>query len=248
MKELEASPPARDPSQLTLIVANYVFPKSWEKLPDEPGSDVRVVYTVGVHPRFAGQVNDFEVVIRCMNSFLSLFRCVGVGELGLDETADCSLSVQLTVFSRLAPLAAKHKKTLVLHCRGPSTAERVLSVLKELGLTSIKIHFHCFTESFQVAEQWMAACSHICFGIGTQVLSNPVVADTATKLPIDNMVLESDAPYQPIVPGDMNTPWCISVVAERIAMMRNVPVNDLLHLCGANTRYIYSLWHLSPHM
>ncbi len=247
LESVELLTPVAEQFSLTLAVANYVFPNSWQKLPWQPGSDSRVVFTAGVHPHFASKVQNVSDVCNSVRSFLNSPRCVGVGEIGLDETSDASVQAnQVQIFSALAPLALEQQKTLVLHCRGSTASQRVLQLLRDLGLTGLKIHLHCFSESFAVAQEWISACPHICFGFGTPVLTNPEVADTVMRLPLQKLLLESDAPYQPIFPEKVTTPWSLLPVAGKVAMLRNMPLPDLVYFCSSNTRYIYSLWRLFP--
>ena len=163
--------------------------------------------SVGVHPHFA------EPASPSFENFFSHSQYVGLGE-GIDLNSgclcppnccvsDCVRIRQIGFLRKVLPLAKVHDKTLVFYCRGTGAYQLVLDLLQELELTSLRIHLHCFTGGEFTVESWLSVCPHVYFGISPLLLQDRYLQDTVGNIPLDRIVLESDAPY---LPKYKNTP------------------------------------------
>jgi TatD DNase family protein len=223
-------------------VANYVFPHSLSRLPEEATQDLRIWFTVGVHPLFVREIQDIESLRQDLRRWLRHPRCVGLGEVGLEYPGD-HVDLQKRVLRALLPLAEEYDATLVLHCRGPGAESDVLTMLQNLHLTHLRIHFHCFTGDLTVAQTWMSDCPNVCFGFTSLVSSkdNRQLEQVVSRLPGDRIVLETDSPY--LGPSRWsrtpNHPWTLPNTAGTVAMYRNLPLPLLLQTANDNARRLY---------
>jgi TatD DNase family protein len=95
---------------------------------------------------------------------------------------------------------------------------------------------HCFTETWDVAQGALELGFHISFS-GIVTFKNAVaLKDVARHVPLDRMLIETDAPYLAPVPyrGKLNQPAYVRYVAEEIARLRDVPVEVIAGATSAN--------------
>ena len=95
---------------------------------------------------------------------------------------------------------------------------------------------HCFTESWEVAQQALDFGFHISFS-GIVTFKNALaLKEVARRVPLDRMLIETDSPYLAPVPyrGKLNQPAYVRYVAEEIARLREVPVEVIAGATSAN--------------
>ena len=128
--------------QLQLVIWNRVFPEAWKWPLENIITPVRVLNTIGVHPRLANQMVPWEV----LEAQIRAAKCVGVGECGLDKTAE-DMPAQEILFVRHLRLTQITGKAMVLHIRGQGKSTEIHQGV--LGLVSRhlsrrhKIYIHC---------------------------------------------------------------------------------------------------------
>lgn len=158
--------------------------------------------------------------------------------MGLDYRKNTPRSVQ-----EEALRAKTHGKSIVIHARSDrddfdtSVVDRVLEINVELGLQTSNIHLHYFNYSWAVAGRGIMACPNVCFSITAMVLRVSHVAESAGRIPISLLVLESDAPFLLPPPGVrtfQNHHWHLHSVAAHVARLRNVPLKDLERRANTN--------------
>ena len=117
----------------------------------------------------------------------------------------------------------------------------LLSLLKELCLTGLRIHFHCFSYPKSVAAEWIRVCPRVHFGITAQVMVSHDTSEVATWLPRDRLLLETDSPF--LAPRGVgfhrNHPWHLRATAIHVARLRNVCLSLLLGQANANACALY---------
>ena len=240
------------------VIANYVFPSSWNDAQIHTDNDKqnRVAVTFGIHPHAAPKhLNKIDELRRLLDHP----RCVGLGEIGMDFSRSCQCDRGLTnlchrhrsqenMLRRMLPLAASTDKTLVIHSRGRtptdgSAAAIVLDLLESLKLTNLRVHRHCFVGSATELEQWMRVLPSAMFGITAKALNTEAQQTVVAKIPLDRLLLESDAPFLPPSRAvtTFNTSWLCQHTATEVARIKGVTVIDLLQHCNNNARRLYRL-------
>ena len=201
------------------------------------------VYTAyGIHPEYV-ETETAEDEARMME-FLKHPKCVACGEFGLDYHYGAETKVaQVKLFERHLQLGIESGKPLVLHLR--EADDDALAVLRAANLHDTKIHIHCFTGTPEFVEQLLALDAQIFVGFTGIVTFNNAqsVRDAAAIVPIDQMLLETDAPYMAPIPfrGKPCHSGYIPFIADKLAEIKNVPVDELYRHCRENTKKCYGI-------
>ena len=192
--------------------------------PDIP----RIVVSAGIHPHEA-QLAD-QPALQKLESLLTSPEVLAVGEIGLDYYYDHSPRVQQKqAFARQMEIAAACRKPIIIHCR-PSdgstnawddTLDLIGSQWRQTGLGGI---LHCFTGEWSHAQRAMDLGFLISFAGNVTFPKAENIRDVAAKVPLDKMLIETDAPFLAPLPnrGKRNEPAWVARVAARIADVRNL--------------------------
>ena len=185
----------------------------------------RLYAAVGVHPDTQeGQEADEETLLRLADHP----KVVAIGETGLDYyRLEGDLDWQRERFRTHIRAARKCHKPLIIHTR--EAAADTLRILEEEAAGEVGGVFHCFTENPAVAEAALALGFHISFS-GIVTFKNALqIKEVATLVPLDRLLVETDAPYLAPVPyrGKLNHPALVRHVAEEVAKLRCIDVEEL---------------------
>lgn len=139
------------------------------------------------------------------------------------------------------PRSEKINKPLIIHTR--SAAADTLRIMQEEGAHEVGGVMHCFTESWEVAKQAIAMNFYISFS-GIVTFKNAVtLKEIAKNIPLHRILIETDSPYLAPVPfrGKTNQPAFVRYVAEEIAKLRQVTVDEI---AIATTHNFFDLFKL----
>lgn len=223
------------------IIVNVGFDlgASWRalELADEhPG----LYAVVGLHPHDAQHCT--PAMLDEVLQLSRLDRVVGIGEAGLDFHYDNSpRPMQRSVFAEFVQLAAEAKLPLVVHSREAEQA--TLEVLDAHLQPGQRVVMHCFGGDYNFAR----ACVERGFWLG---IAGPVTFPNATALrkvvervPLEHLVLETDCPY--LAPqahrGKRNEPAYLPLVAEAVAQVKGISVEEVAQATTANARALYGI-------
>ena len=164
---------------------------------------------------------------------------VAVGEIGLDFYWDRTFEKeQYIAFRTQIDWALEKRVPIIIHSRQSTLA--CVEVLKEYKNTSLTGIFHCFSGSFEEAEAIIK--QGFLLGIGGVITyKNAGVAAVIEKLPLDYLVLETDAPYLTPVPyrGKRNESSYIKIVAEKIASIKGVSLEEVAEITTRNAKKLF---------
>lgn len=207
-------------------------------LPDLPGvlalagQHPNVYASVGVHPDYEDTP---EPTVDQLVGLAARPKVAAIGETGLDYyRASGDLEWQRRRFRTHIRAARSCGKPLVIHTR--SAAADTLAIMREERAGDAGGVMHCFTESWEVAQAALELGFHISFS-GIVTFKNALaLKDVARRVPLDRMLIETDAPYLAPVPhrGKLNQPAYVRHVAEEIARLREVPVETVASATSAN--------------
>jgi len=193
--------------------------------------------SVGVHPDYE---NLAEPQAAQLASLADNSRVVAIGETGLDYfRLQGDLEWQRERFRQHIRAARQCGKPLIIHTR--AAAADTLRIMAEEGADTVGGVMHCFTESWEVAQQAMDMNFYISFS-GIVTFKNAVaLKDVARKIKLGRMLIETDSPYLAPVPhrGQTNQPAFVRHVAEAIADLRGVSVNEI---ASATTDNFFTLF------
>lgn len=188
--------------------------------------------TVGVHPDYPDTVEPSvaDLVAKAREP-----RIVAIGETGLDyyrEHGD--LDWQRERFRVHIRAAREAGRPLVIHTR--AAAADTLAIMRDERAGEAGGVMHCFTESWDVAEQALELGFHISFSGIVTFRNAAALKDVAKRVPLERMLIETDSPYLAPVPwrGKRNQPAWVRHVAEEIARLRGVAVETIAAATSAN--------------
>lgn len=190
---------------------------------------INVKISVGLHP------NEEISVEPTVQDYIHAAKHAGViaiGETGLDYFRMPDKSAELVElqqerFRRQIQAAKETGKPLIVHTR--NAREDTIKVLREENADTVGGVLHCFTEDLAMAEQALELNFYISFS-GIVTFNNAKeIQNVARTLPLDRILIETDSPFlapQP-VRGHMNLPANVKYVAEFIAQLRDISVDEV---------------------
>ena len=198
-----------------------------------------VYATVGLHPVEAVSQ---EPSVQDLISYAQNPKVLAIGETGLDFFhQDTSPEVQIARFKNHIAAAKECQKPLVIHTR--DAKDETIKILRSEGAEKVGGVLHCFTEDWEMATQAMDLGFYISFS-GIVTFKNAFqLQEIAKKIPLESMLIETDAPYLAPVPhrGKTNQPAYVRYVAEYIAYLRNEPLALIADHTTQNFRQLFHL-------
>lgn len=202
-------------------------------------SQANIYASVGVHP-------DNEVETEPTQAMLVELarhpRVIAIGETGLDYyRLKGDLEWQRERFRTHIRAAIESGKPLIIHTR--EAAPDTLRIMAEEGADRIGGVMHCFTESLEVAQAAMELGFYISFSGIVTFKNAKNVKEVACRIPLERMLIETDAPYLAPVPyrGKLNQPAYVKHVAEEIASLQGIPLEQVAQQTTANFRHLFKL-------
>lgn len=188
--------------------------------------------TVGIHPLYEG-IHQHN--IEWLNANASHPKVVAIGETGLDYyyNRDSAEDQQIS-FRAHIQVARQHQLPVVIHTR--MAQGDTLQILREECASEIGGVLHCFTETWDMARQALDLGFYISLS-GIVSFRNAVeLREVAKKVPVDRLLVETDAPWLAPVPyrGKTNMPAYVVEVAQCVAEQRGVSLDQLAEQTTAN--------------
>jgi len=194
--------------------------------------------SVGVHPDYEGVAVTAGQLVALANHP----RVVAIGETGLDYyRLKGDLEWQRERFRAHIRAARECGKPLIVHTR--EAADDTLRIMREEGAGEAGGVMHCFTESWEVAEAAMGMGFHISFSGIVTFKNAKALREVARRVPLENMLVETDAPYLAPVPyrGKTNQPGYVRHVAEEIARLKGVTLEQVSEKTTGNYYQLFNV-------
>ena len=197
-----------------------------------------VYASVGTHPDSANEVD--EAVIEQYRQMAKHPRVLAIGEIGLDYYYETiPRETQQKAFRMQMELARELQIPVIIHER--DAHDDAMRIVKEFkNVTGV---FHCYSGSAEMARQLVNMGWYIGF-TGVLTFKNARKAvETAERIPIDRIVLETDCPFMAPEPfrGKRNDPGYLYRMAERLAEIRNISVEEVHRITTENAKRLYRL-------
>lgn len=199
-----------------------------------------VFASVGIHPHYSGDVEDasIEAIVKAGDHA----KIVAVGETGLDFHYDFSeRDVQATVFRNHIQAAKVLDLPLIIHSREAEEATR--SILEEEGVPPRGGVLHCFTGSPEMAAWGVDQGLHISFSGVLTFKNGKALRQIAHQVPLDRLLIETDAPYLAPVPnrGKRNEPAFVVHIAETLARVHDLSLEKMAAITTENYRRLFRI-------
>lgn len=202
--------------------------------------------TIGIHPNDATEqwMDDLKE-LHLLATRKQELKIVGIGECGIDKHyPDYNLRRQKDVFKAQIELALEHDLGLVIHTR--DAGDETLTCLDEFACEpSLRGTIHCFSEDLTFAQQAIAMGFVIGLGGTITYPKNVELRGVAQRVKLDDIILETDAPFLPPQPmrGQQNHPRYIAYIAEYLADLRSVSVEEIALQTTANVQRVFGIPH-----
>ena len=203
--------------------------------------------SAGIYPHNTHEAD--EAALSKLDSLLAEPEVIACGEIGLDYYHEGSPhEVQKRVFVEQMQIAARRKRPILIHCRPKEDAdtcwEDLLALLGEhwraTGLGGI---LHCFSGNWQQAQSAMDLGFLISFaGQITYPKAHPL-RDVAALVPLDRLLVETDAPYLAPLPkrGQRNEPALVAHTAAALAALRGQTAQEMASITTKNFERLFCL-------
>jgi TatD DNase family protein len=198
-----------------------------------------IVCSVGVHPDYQ---DSEEPTIDRLIALADHPKVVAIGETGLDYfRLQEPLEWQRTRFRTHIRAARRCGKPLIIHTRASSVD--TIRLMQEEGAGEAGGVMHCFTESLAVAEAAMQLGFYISFSGIVTFKNARELQEVARAVPLERLLIETDSPYLAPVPhrGKTNEPGFVPKVAEKLAELKNVSVEEVAKSSTSNFLKLFSL-------
>ena len=194
--------------------------------------------SVGTHPDTADEVN--EEVLEVYRQMCSHPKVKAIGEIGLDYYYETiHRDAQMRAFRMQMQLAEELDMPVIVHER--DAHEDGMSIVKEFP--KVKGVFHCYSGSAEMARQLVDMGWYIGF-TGVLTFKNARKAvETAASIPLERILLETDCPYMAPEPyrGKRNHPGYLPKMAEKLAQIRGIPVEEVIRATMENAKRLYRI-------
>ncbi|MDN3652730.1 YchF/TatD family DNA exonuclease [Thalassotalea ponticola] len=208
----------------------------FQMMADKTQPYANVDISCGVHPLNQQDAVDEQRLFELASND----RVIAVGETGLDyfyapETKD----IQRDAFIKHIRVARRLNKPLIIHTR--DAQDDTLTIMREHKAHEVGGVLHCFTESWEMAEQAIAMGFYISFSGIVTFKNAAALRHVASKVPDDRFLIETDSPYLAPVPhrGKQNQPAYVVEVANMLADVRGQDLEQIAKLSSDNYRRLF---------
>ena len=195
---------------------------------------------IGLHPTSVAE--NWEEELDFVRMHLGDRRFYAIGEIGLDEYwSKDFVEQQIRVLEEQVALASQADLPVIIHLR--EATDDFFRVLADLRGVPFRGVMHAFSGSYETYRR-LLALGDFKFGIGGVVTyKNAGVAVAVEKMSLDDIVLETDCPWLTPVPfrGKRNEPSYVRLVAEKVAMIKGLPLQDVCATTTSNARALFNL-------
>ncbi|MFA5047809.1 MAG: TatD family hydrolase [Patescibacteria group bacterium] len=222
--------------------------------------------SVGIHPIHTGEQEldeqetkehqkfdekNIEQALSALDKLAEQKKVVAIGETGLDysrlpEDAKRLLELQKQYFSGQVEIAQNKSLPIILHCRGerskPLVAyEEILELINGKNLRGV---VHCFGANLALAQEFITRGFYIGFtGIITFKKKAEGLQEVARQIPLEKILIETDAPYLAPEPhrGQRNEPIYVEWTAKKIAELKSIDVEKVIETTAKNAAELFGL-------
>jgi len=195
---------------------------------------------MGLHP--CSVKENYKAELALVKEWLDKEKFVAVGEIGIDLYWDKTFfEQQKEAFKTQIHWAKEKKLPVVIHAR--ESLNELFEIIDELNDENLSGIFHCFSGNYDQAQKVMSY-GGFKLGIGGVVtFKNGEIDKFLPRIPISNIVLETDSPYLAPVPfrGKRNESSYLSLIAEKVAELYGITVTEVADITTRNAQEIFNI-------
>ncbi len=194
---------------------------------------------MGLHP--CSVKDNYEDELAHIKEVQSSRKIYGVGEMGIDLYWDKTFEKeQVIAFRTQIEWAIEWKLPIIIHSR--DALHVTLNIVEEMQHPDLAGVFHCFAGTVEEAERIMKVGFYMGVG-GVATFKNGGMDKTLPGIDMNGIILETDSPYLAPTPhrGKRNESSYIPLVAERIALLKEMPLNEVMEISTANSLQLFGM-------
>lgn len=221
------------------IIIPAIEPSRFNTLHNFVQSDSRLFAGMGIHPHHALECNDNE--IKNIEHFATDEKVCAIGEIGLDYHYNFAPhDIQQKVFREQIQIAKRKNLPVIIHNR--ESDDDLFRILREEQDGTLRGVLHCFTGTPIQAEEAIKLGFHISV-TGNITFKNSQLDETIRVVPLDRIMLETDAPYMTPVPfrGKRNEPSMVRFVAEKLATFYSLSFQEICDMTTTTAQKFFAI-------
>ena len=219
---------------ITHIISDGDYYESNLEMLDLANNTDNVYITLGYHPEYADEFKDnqLDLIINNINNP----KVIAIGEIGLDyHYENYDKNKQITILEKQLKLAEEYDMPVVIHSR--EATQDTLDTLKKYKVKGV---IHAFSGSLEIAKEYIKLGYKIGIG-GVVTYKNSKIKEVIKEIGIENIILETDAPFLTPVPlrGEKNIPGYVKYIADFLSEYLNIPIEDISKTTNKNVTEIF---------
>lgn len=225
-------------NDIEIVIIPGVEPSTFNEILSYCNNYKMLYGAIGIHPSEAKTYSEEteKKIYRLCNER----KIIAIGEIGLDyyweqETKE----LQKEVFRKQLKIAEELNLPVLIHDR--NAHEDTFEIIQEFNLKDVV--FHCFSGDVEFAQKCINKGYYIAIGGVVTFKNAKDLKEVAKIVPLDKLLLETDAPYLAPVPyrGKLNTPAYLKYIAEEIANLREIDVELVKEQTTLNAKRIFGI-------
>tara|TARA_Y100000310_G_C20684209_1_gene817958 strand:+ start:724 stop:1467 length:744 start_codon:yes stop_codon:yes gene_type:complete len=214
------------------LITNGTDPKSNREIIELSKVYDIVKPALGMYPSTSIELSDEE--IKKELDFIEKTKPIAIGEVGLDNYRVKNLKKQKEVLTKIVKLAIKLDIPLIVHSR--KAEEETINLLENLNAK--KVVMHCFSGNSNLTER--AAKNGWMFSVPAIVIKSKTYRKLAKRVPLNQILTETDSPFLSPVEGERNEPSNIKKAIKKIAELKEITSEELEKIIYANFQRMFS--------
>jgi TatD DNase family protein len=194
---------------------------------------------MGLHPCYVKENHQEE--LKLVEEWIAKRKFIAIGEIGLDFYWDKTFAKeQHLVFETQMQWALDLRLPIAIHTR--NAMGETIEAVKPFAKKGLRGVFHCFSGSKESAEQIIDMGFHLGLG-GVLTYKNAGVAEAIKEIPMEFLMLETDAPYLAPVPyrSKTNEPAYMLEVAKKLAEIKSMPLHEIASITTSNAEKLFGI-------
>ena len=194
---------------------------------------------MGLHPCYVKE--NYQQELKLVEEWIAKRKFIAIGEIGLDFYWDKTFAKeQHLVFETQMQWALDLQLPIAIHTR--NAMGETIDAVKPFAKKGLRGVFHCFSGSKESAEQIIDMGFHLGLG-GVLTYKNAGVAEAIKEIPMEFLMLETDAPYLAPVPyrGKTNEPAYMLEVAKKLAEIKSMPLHEIAVITTSNAEKLFGI-------
>ncbi len=221
------------------IIIPGIEPKEFEGILQLVSSHEMLSCGIGIHPHNVSDIGQGELDLVEKLSFEK--KVVAIGECGIDYHYDFApKDKQKEMFDSQINIAKRRGLPVIVHNReADKDVLDIVGINQDGNLSGV---FHCFSSDLETLKKTLDLGFLVSF-TGNITFKKSVLSELVALIPLEHLMIETDSPYMSPVPkrGKRNEPSFVRFVAEKIAEIKNIPLERVIEMTSENARKLFKL-------